>query len=194
MGVGKNGAGFVDAGAELRYNDFAMEEMIYNVIATQVAAPKKRHIRSEGALYALLVVGALLIIGLGNRLQGLLKLPPVLMQAVLYGLLIAMGYWVLRFRLTSYRYTLTDKALFVTRLMGKTEKLVAEVPLEDIEYAGAYDGAKLKEKGCHMGPNVRTGQLADTTMLIYQENGVRRALCLSADEELKGKLTEPWKN
>jgi hypothetical protein len=87
-----------------------MEEMIYNVIATQVVAPKKRHIRSEGALYALLVVGALLIIGLGNRLQGLLKLPPVLVQAVLYGLLIAMGYWVLRFRLTSYRYTLTDRA------------------------------------------------------------------------------------
>ena len=30
MGVGKNGAGFVDAGAELRYNNFIMEEMIYN--------------------------------------------------------------------------------------------------------------------------------------------------------------------
>ena len=171
-----------------------MEETIYNVIATQVAAPKKRYIRSEGGLYALLVLGALLVIGLGNRLQTIWKLSPALVQGVLYGALIAVGYWVLRFRLTSHRYTLTDKAFFVTRLMGKSEKLIAEIPLEAIEYAGAYDEEKLKALGCRMGPNVRAGQLAATTMLIYSENGARQALCLSAEEELKGKLTEPWKN
>ena len=122
---------------------YLMEDVVYDVIATEVAAPKKKHIRSEGALYALLVVGALLIIGFGNRLQTLLDLPPVLVQGTLYALLIGLGWWVMRYRLTSYRYTLTDRAFFVTRLMGKSEKLMAEIPLEDIECAAPYDGGRL---------------------------------------------------
>ena len=168
--------------------------MVYDVLATEVAAPKQRYIRSEGGLYALLVLGAVLIIGLGNRLMGLLDLPPVLVQGVLYLLLLALGCWVVRARLTSHRYTLTDKAFFVTRLTGRSEKLVAEVPLERIEYAGPYDGAKLRSLGCRMGPNVRVGRIEDTTMLLYREDDVLRCLCLSAGEEMKGKLTEPWKS
>ena len=167
--------------------------MVYDVIATEVATPAKRYIRSEGALYALLVVGALIVISLGNRLQALLNLPPVLVQGALYALLVAFGYWMLRFRLTSHRYTLTDRAFFVTRLMGKSEKLVAEIPLEAIEYAGPYDGTRLRALNCRMGPNVRTGRTEDTTMLIYRADGALHCLCLSAGEELKGKLTEPWK-
>lgn len=177
----------------MRYNT-SMEDMVYDVIATEVAAPERKYIRSEGALYALLVLGALIVIGLGNRLQTRLALPPVLIQAILYALLLALGYWVVRFRLTAHRYTLTDKAFFVTRLMGKSEKLMAEIPLGSIEYAGPYDEAKLKELGCRMGPNVRVGKIEVTTMLIYRENGALQALCLSAGEKLKGKLTEPWKN
>ncbi len=171
-----------------------MEGMVYDVIATQVASPEKKHIRSEGALYALLVLGALLVIGLGNRLRAVLDLPPVLVQGTLYAGLFLLGYWVLRFRLTSHRYTLTDKAFFVTRLTGKSEKLIAEIPLEAIEYAGPYDGAKLKALGCRMGPNVRVGKIEGTTMLIYRQEGALQCLCLSAGEVMKGKLTEPWKN
>lgn len=177
----------------MRYN-VNMEDMVYDVIATEVAAREKKYIRSEGGLYALLVVGALLVIGLGNRLMSVLDLPPVLVQAVLYALLIGLGYWVMRYRLTSHRYTLTDKAFFVTRLMGKSEKLMVEIPLDAIEYAGPYDGAKLRSLGCRMGPNVRVGRIEDTTMLLYREDGVLRCLCLSAGEKLKGKLTGPWKN
>ena len=171
-----------------------MEDVVYDVIATELAVPEKKHIRSEGALYALLVLGALIIIGLGNRLITALDLPPVLVQGTLYALLIGLGWWVMRYRLTSYRYTLTDRAFFVTRLMGKSEKLMAEIPLEDIECAAPYDGAKLKELGCRMGPNVRVGMIEDTTMLIYRADGALQCLCLSAGEELKGKLTEPWKS
>ncbi len=168
--------------------------MVYDVIATEVVAPEKKHIRSEGALYALLVVGALVIIGFGNRLQTLLDLPPVLVQGTMYALLIGLGYYVMRFRLTGHRYTLTDRAFFVTRLSGKSGRLMAEIPLDAIEYAGPYDGAKLKELGCRMGPNVRTGKIEETTMLIYREDGALQCLCLSAGETLKGKLTEPWKS
>ena len=168
--------------------------MVYDVIATEVAAPEKKYIHSEGALYALLVLGALGIVGFGNRLQALLDLPPVLVQGTMYALLIGLGYWVMRYKLTSHRYTLTDRAFFVTRLTGRSEKLIAEVPLESIEYAGPYDGARLKEQGCRLGPNVRTGRIEDTTMLIYRAEGAWQCLCLSAQEELKGKLTEPWKN
>ncbi len=168
--------------------------MVYDVIATELAMPEKKVIRSEGALYALLVVGALFVIALCNRLIAVLDLPPVLIQGTLYGLLLGLGYWVLRFRLTAYRYTLTDKAFLVTRLMGKSEKLMAEIPLGSIEYAGPYDEAKLKELGCRMGPNVRAGKLENPTLLVYREDGVLQALCLSAGEKLKGKLTEPWKN
>jgi hypothetical protein len=66
--------------------------------------------------------------------------------------------------------------------------------LESIEYAGPYDGARLKALGCRLGPNVRTGRIEDTTMLIYRAEGAWQCLCLSAQEELKGKLTEPWKS
>lgn len=171
-----------------------MEDLVYDVLATEVAAPQKKYIRSEGALYALLVLGALGIIGFGNRLQALLDLPPVLVQGTMYGLLIGLGYWVMRYKLTSHRYTLTDRAFFVTRLTGRSEKLIAEVPLDAIEYAGPYDGAKLKALGCRMGPNVRTGKLEETTMLLYREDGALQCLCLSAGETMKGKLTEPWKS
>ena len=171
-----------------------MEDMVYDVIATEVASPQKKHIRSEGTLYALLVFGALAVIAMGNRLQTVLDLPPVLVQGILYALLIGLGCWVMRYRLTSYRYTLTDKAFFVTRLTGRSERLLEEIPLEDIEYAGPYDEAKLKAAGCRMGPGVRTGKIENTTMLIYRKDGNLTALCLSAGEELKGKLTEPWKN
>lgn len=177
----------------MRYTIF-MEGMVYDVIVTEVAAPEKKHIRSEGALYVLLVLGALIVIGLGNRLMGVLELPPVLVQGTLYALLIGLGYWVMRYRLTSHRYTLTDKAFFVTRLTGRSEKLMAQIPLEAIEYAGPYDDAKRKELGCRMGPNVRTGRIEESTMLIYREDGALQCLCLSAGEKLKGKLTEPWKN
>ncbi len=183
----------VDAEKVLRYNVF-MEDVVYDVIATELVAPEKKYIHSEGALYALLVLGALIVIGLGNRLISLLDLPPVLIQGTLYALLLALGYWVLRFRLTGHRYTLTDRAFFVTRLTGKSEKLMAEVPLEAIEYAGSYDETKLKELGCRMGPNVRVGKIQDTTMLIYRADGALQCLCLSAGEKLKGRLTEPWKN
>ncbi len=168
--------------------------MVYDVIATEVAAPDKKYIRSEGALYALLVVGAVIVIGFGNRLQTLLDLPPVLVQGTLYALLAAFGYWAVRYRLTSFRYTLTDRAFFVTKLAGKSEKLLVEVPLEAIEYAGPYDGAKLEQMGCRMGQNVRVGRIEDTTMLLYREEGTLTCLCLSAGETLKGKLTEPWNN
>lgn len=172
---------------------YLMEDVVYDVIATEVAAPEKRYIRSEGALYALLVLGALFIIGFGNRLQALLDLPPVLVQGVLYAMLIGLGYWVTKHKLTSFRYTLTDRAFFVTRLTGRSERLVAEVPLEEIEYAGPYDRDKLKELDCAAGPSVRVGRIEDTTMLLYREEGALRCLCLSAKETLKGKLTEPWK-
>ena len=168
--------------------------MVYDVIVTEVAAPEKKYIRSEGALYALLVLGALVIIGLGNRIQTWLDLPPVLVQGVLYAGLIGLGYYVLRFRLTSFRYTLTDRAFFVTRLTGRSERLVAEVPLEEIEYAGPYDRDKLKELNGTMGPSVRVGRIEDTTMLLYREEEALQCLCLSAGETLKGKLTEPWKS
>ena len=171
-----------------------MEDVVYDVIATEVAAPEKKHIRSEGGLYVLMVLGALFVIGLGNRLRAALDLPPVLVQGTLYVLLLGLGYWVMRFRLTVHRYTLTDKAFFVTRLIGRSEKLMAQIPLENIEYAGPYDETKLKALGCRMGPNVRVGKIEDTTMLIYRAEGELQCLCLSAGETMKGKLTEPWKN
>ena len=193
IGTGPKFFSFVDAGRDLGYNNL-MEDMVYDVIATEVAAPEKKLIRSEGALYCLLVLGALLVIGLGNRLQARLDLPPVLVQGTLYALLLALGYWVVRYRLTSFRYTLTDRGFFVTKLSGRSEKLLAEISLDQIEYAGPYDGAKLKELGCRMGTNVRVGRIEDTTMLVYRENDALLCLCLSAGEKLKGKLTEPWKN
>jgi len=54
--------------------------------------------------------------------------------------------------------------------------------------------AKLKELGCRMGPSVRVGRIEDTTMLLYREEDALQCLCLSAGENLKGKLTEPWKS
>ena len=67
------------------------------------------------------------------------------------------------------------------------------MPLEEIEYAGPYDRDKLKALNGTMGPSVRVGRIEDTTMLLYREEGALRCLCLSAKENLKGKLTEPWK-
>ena len=110
---------FVDAGQDLRYN-ILMEGMVYDVIATQVAVPEKKHIRSEGILYTLLVLGALAVIGLGNRLQAWLDLPPVLVQGTLYAGLFLLGYWVLRFRLTIHIINKSFIDLVQTHYVRKT--------------------------------------------------------------------------
>ena len=108
---------------------------------------------------------------------------------VLYGLGLGLGYWVITYRLTGYRYTLTDRALFVTRLTGRSEKLVVEIPIEAIEYAGPCDPGRLPKKPLRA--------LADRkeppTIVIYREGETPCALLINARGELKNRLTEPWK-
>lgn len=166
-----------------------MEQQVHDVLAAQTVMPKQRYIRSEGALYALLLCGAVLVMGLGNRLRAALDLPPVLVQGILYGLLLGLGYWVITYRLTGYRYTLTNRALFVTRLTGRSEKLIAEIPIEAIEYAGPCDPGRLPKKPLRA--------LADRkeppTMVLYREGETLCALLINARGELKNRLTEPWK-
>lgn len=169
-----------------------MNDTVIDILYTERVAPPRRFIRSDTALYVLLLLGALGIITLGNRCIRDLGATALYVQAGMYALLLGGGYLVYRFRLRQLRYTLTDKGFCVDFITGRGERPGVRIPLEDIFYAGPYDARRLKKENCGPGPHVRVGKLADTLMLLYRQEGKIRALCISPGPELRAMLTSPW--
>ena len=164
-----------------------------DIVHTEVAERPKRFIRSEGGLYALLLVAALGIVSLSNRLTLVYPASALFVQTGLYLAMGAFAWWISRRRLCAYRYTLTRDGLYVDRLLGRRETGLAAVPLAEILFAGPYDGEKEKELQLKRGPYARTGKLEDSYLVAYAQQGKRLALCISATEKMQRSLLEAWK-
>ena len=169
-----------------------MEERVENLVFLERAEPKRRFVRSDGALYVLLLIFVLGVILLGNRLAERLDWPRFYVQISLYVLLLAAGYWIYRTQLTAFRYMVTDRMLTVTRLVGKKERADAHVHLSDIKSIKPY--AQLSEADEGKRLRLYTGRRADSVAVTVAEGGTKRILLLSLTGENRGKLIAAWKS
>lgn len=163
------------------------------LIHTELAEPRHRFIRSDRGLYTIMLIGILFVVGFATPIANALGLAPNIVHWALYFALIILGVVIYRTRLTSWRYSLTSAGFYVDRVSGKREKPEVEIPLKRIEYIGPYDKARLEKEGRKPGPNVRWGKLEDSLMILYKEDKVKKAVCITPSETLREKLEEPWK-
>lgn len=168
-----------------------MEERIENHIFMERAEPKRRFVRSDGALYVLLLICVFGVILLGNWLGAKYDLARFYVQISMYVLLLAAGYWVYRTQLVAFRYALTDRMLNVTRLVGRKERAEAHLHLSDITSVKPYAEAEKANLGKLRRLYAGTGQ--DLTAIVCREGGKTQTLLISLSKENLGKLIAAWK-
>ena len=162
-----------------------MAEKIPTWIHSELSEAKRRIIRSDAALFAILLAGAIGCIALSHYLAERFGVIRLAVQITLYAALLATGYLLYRFRLVSYRYTLTDCELTVSEVVGNREKKLFAVPLEDILSVVPYREASGVFEG-----RTYVGKRENTVCVIYRKEGERRVLCLSGSEQLAEKIRE----
>ncbi len=162
-----------------------MEQKRSEIVYQERNAPKKAVVRSDGALYVLLLLLVFGAIALSYVLSKQFGINRLYVQLGLYALLLIVGYAVYRIRLIDYIYTLTKTDLIVTQAVGSKQKELAAVPLRAIERFGAYEKTDAK-------PAQRTyrGGKEKTTAVWYTDAGERYVLLLNATDALKEKLSE----
>ena len=168
-----------------------MEEIrVENLVAMETSSPKRRLIRSDGALYALLLVAVIGIIVAGNALNSRWNLPRLYVQGTLYAVLLLLGWLVDRYCLIGFRYTLTERMLRVERLVGKKVRADENVHLSDIAWirpAASCAGDIEKPR------RVYTGRRADALAAQVCLAAKRYTLLVSASPEFTEKLIRQWK-
>ena len=163
------------------------------LIHTELIEPERRFIRTDTGLYVLMLIGIFFIVGFATPIATAIGMAPNVLHWTLYFLLIVLGVIIYRTRLTSWRYSLTSKGFYVDRVSGKREKPEVEIPLKHIEFIGAYDKDRLEKEGRKPGPHVRCGKLESSLMILYTEDKIKKAVCITPSQTLRDKLEEPWK-
>ena len=172
----------IDGTAFLLYNT-RMEQREPRVIYTERNAPKRVVIRSDGALYAVLLVGTFLLIWLAHRLAARFGVNRLYVQIGLYATLLGAGYWIYRARLIDYVYELTADELIVKQAVGNRQKQIVSVPFSAIREIGPYRETEAKRE-----PRTFHGKRSETTAVRFERDGETRVVLLCASDALKEKL------
>ncbi len=156
-----------------------------HMVHTERVEPKRRYIRSDGALYVLLLLGAFGVIFLSRVLANRLSIHTLYVQIGLYALLLGTGYAIYRVRLVDYVYELYDTELRVLQAVGAKQKPLVSVPLDAVTKVGPYEKTDVKAE-------IRTfrGAREQTTAVWFTREGQQFVVCLNASDALKTKLTE----
>lgn len=162
-----------------------MEQNPSQVRYSERNAPKRAIVRSDGALYILLLLLVFAAIYLSHVLAKQFGVDRLYVQLGLYVLLLGIGYAIYRLRLIDYIYSLTETELIVTQAVGSKQKQLAAVPYTAIERVGAYCKSDAKSAPC-----TYRGKRERTTAVWYTEAGEHCVLYLNATETLREKLAE----
>lgn len=156
-----------------------------HIVYTERSEAKRRIIRTDGALYVLLLLGAFGVIFLSRMLEVLLEIKRLYLQIGMYAVLLGAGYLIYRMRLVDYVYELYDTEFRVLQAVGEKQKLLAAVPLDAIAEAGTYRKTDAR-------PTLRTfhGEREKTTAIWFTQDGKPSVLCLSATDTMREKLSE----
>lgn len=156
-----------------------------HIVHTERTEPKRGIVRTDGALYVLLLLGTFTAIFLARLLADRLGVNKLYVQIGLYAILLGTGYWIYRTRLVDYLYELYDTDLRITQIVGKKRKLLVTVPLETVTEVGTYrkTDAKNDQHTFH-------GAREKTTAVWYRKDGELRVVCMNASDALARKLSE----
>ena len=162
-----------------------MEQTGTRVRYSERNAPKRAIVRSDGALYVLLLIGTLGAIFLAYTLSKQFGINRLYVQLGLYAVLLIAGFLIYRLRLVDYIYELTDTEFRVLQAVGNKEKPIVTVPLSAITEVGAYretDGR----------PEFKTyrGALNRTKTVRYMAGEQMKTICLNPSDRLVELLSE----
>ncbi len=162
-----------------------MEQKLPHIRYTERIEPKRRFIRTGGALYLVLLLGAFAAIFLSRALAAWLQIKTLYVQIVLFGLLLGTWYWVYRTRMIDYLYELYDSEFCAVQAVGEKKKTILTVPLAAATEVGPYRKTDAK-------PTLRTfhGRREQTTAIWFTENGQTYVACLNVSDTMKEKLSE----
>ncbi|MDO4564353.1 MAG: hypothetical protein Q4C04_01920 [Clostridia bacterium] len=156
-----------------------MEKRALNLVHTEQSHPERKRIRSDGVLYFLLLASVLFVIWACNRFSDRLPLPTGYVQLILYVILLIGALVIIRYRLTGFRYTLTDEAFYVDKIVGRRESNLLAIPLGSLSAVSEY------ERGVK-SPRLYCGKRKNAVRLTADG----RDYLLSISPELKEKLVE----
>ena len=156
-----------------------------HIVHTERTEPKRRFIRTDGALYVLLLLGVFGAIFVSHFLADRFGLSKLYVQIGLYAILLGTGYWIYRARLVDYLYELYDTELRITQVVGNKQKLLLTVPLEAVTEAGLYRKTDAKPE-----PRTFHGARKNTTAIWFERDGRRYVACVSVSDTMKEKLAE----
>lgn len=174
------------------YNVSMDENDVQNLICMENASPKPRVIRSKGALYVVLLLLAIGSIAAANALEERLQIPREYPQIALYALLLTLGWYIYRFRLTTFRYTLTDRVFAIDRLTGQSERAEERFLLSDITYIEAYIQAHSNGSRLETIRNRSILPRRMSTVIRYRDDATKHVLLISPSESLLEQLNKQW--
>ena len=156
-----------------------------HIVYTERSEPKRRFVRTDGALYVLLLLGAFAVIVLSRVAADWLGIKRLYLQIGMYAALLGAGYAIYRIRLVDYLYELYDTELRVLQAVGTKQKLLLSVPVHAVTEVGPYRKTEAK-------PAIRTfhGARETTTAVWFTREEKRFVLCLNASDALREKLSE----
>lgn len=156
-----------------------------HIVYTERSEAKRRFIRTDGALYVLLLAGAFGAIALSRVLADRLDVNRLYVQIGLYAVLLGTGYLIYRVRLVDYLYELYDGEFRAVYVVGSKQKPLISVSLSDVTEIGPFRKSDAK-------PTVRAyhGARENTTAVWFKKDGKPFVLYLNASETMKEKLAE----
>lgn len=162
-----------------------MEQQETQVKYVERNAPRRAIVRSDGALYVLLLIGTLGTIFLAYTLSRQFGVNRLYVQLGLYAVLLTVGFLIYRMRLIDYLYELTDTEFRVRQAVGSKEKPIVSVPLSSISEVGAY-----RKTDGRAEYRTYRGALERTTAVRYTVDGQAKAVFLNPSDRLLELLSE----
>lgn len=170
-----------------------MQVLVYNgcmeqkdrIVYSERNAPKRAIVRSDGALYVLLLIGTFAAIALGYVLSKQFGIKRLYVQLALYGVLLIGGYAIYRLRLVDYLYELTEGEFRVVQAVGSKQKPIVTVPLNSITEVGVY-----RQTDAAMEPRTFRGSREKTTAVWFVSEGKTHVVCLNPSDKLRELLSE----
>ncbi|HML67455.1 MAG TPA: hypothetical protein PKA81_03595 [Clostridia bacterium] len=108
------------------------ENAVVNLLAIETAVPKRRIVRSVGAVYLALIVLMIGCISIGNLLYANRQIPRHVTQPILYAVIAISGAFLYRWHFLCFRYTLTDEQFAIEQIGGSREKTIAVMMISEI--------------------------------------------------------------
>ena len=157
-----------------------------NLICMERSQPKQRLVLSDGALWALVLVGVMAVVLLSYDLSARFLLPRVWVQLALYAILCILCYRIYRKRLLSFRYTLTDCRLQVDRLVGNKARPELELNFTQIL---ELRSTRETEKGA---PKLYAGAPSEKIYIKYRCSAGERSILFAPSDAFLKELQSRW--